>query len=83
VAMDSEPASGFCFACHGPLIRLKRALGLRRGRSSDLARRCAAIVLLTWVPFMLLAAIGGLWRGQWAPLLFQIETHVRSLVRCR
>ena len=72
----------FSLVLGGPLFQLFRRAHLSDDALSLLRRRVIAFALLTWLPLLVLSALGGeLWSGTAAvPFLKDAEAHIRFLV---
>jgi hypothetical protein len=72
----------FSLVLGGPLFQLFRRSRLAGDTLELLHRRILISMLLTWLPLLILSAIGGsvLGGGIKVPFLYDIETHVRFLL---
>jgi hypothetical protein len=71
----------FSLVLGGPLYQLWLRLRLLDPPVRYVERRVAAVVAVTWLPVLLLAALGGtLFGGATIPFFFDVDAHVRLLV---
>ncbi len=80
-----QESSNFSLVLGGPLYQLMRRTHLTEHALDHVRRRIVAAVTITWLPLLLLTAMGGQsWYGGKTdgklPFLQDIETHVRFLV---
>lgn len=77
---SSSSADEFSLVDGGPLCRVLRRLGLWRPPVGRLGRRVAALILVTWLPLLLLAAVAGHLSGDVdVPFLKHGAAHARFL----
>src|SRR5262249_55638561 len=79
----SAPAEkrDFSLVLGGPLYQLYLRAHLARAPIEEVPRRVIAAAVVTWVPVLVLTALGGhLMSGVAVPFLFDIDTHARFLV---
>jgi hypothetical protein len=72
----------FSFVLGGPLFQLLRKAHLTGNTLELLRRRILVIPLVTWLPLLILSALGGqaLGGGAAVPFLLDVEVHVKFLV---
>ena len=79
--MLSDTTKDFSLVLGGPLYQLLVRAGLVRPPLDRVAARIIVITLFTWVPLLLLTALGGrLTSGVKVPFLYDVEAHCRLLL---
>jgi len=79
--MFSDTTKDFSLMLGGPLYQFLVRVGLVRPPLDRVALRIIVITLFTWLPLLLLTALGGrLTSGVKIPFLYDVEAHCRLLV---
>lgn len=78
---DSHKILDFPLMLGGPLYQLYLRTFLVKPPLNLPKRRIVVVLLISWVPLLLLALIGGVaYRGVEVPFLFDFDTHARLLI---